>query len=124
MRHPASINHLWYYFGSQCNRIDGKWDYRNPNSGTGTHGWHASSVPCSGFAANTWHTVIWYGTRTSSQFTYNAIQIDGTQYAVNITLPAPSTTWGDDFIVQFQPDGDSAGTGYSMFVDEINAWVW
>jgi len=121
---PASINSLWYYFGSQCNRSDGKWDYWNPNSGTGTHGWHASSVPCSGFDANTWHTVIWYGTRTSSQFTYNAIEIDGQQYAVNITLPAPSTTWGDDFIVQFQPDGDSAGTGYSMYVDEVNAWVW
>jgi hypothetical protein len=80
MRHPASINHLWYYFGSQCNRIDGKWDYWNPNSGTGTHGWHASSVPCGEFSANTWHTVIWYGTRTSSQVTYSAIQIDGTQY--------------------------------------------
>lgn len=121
---PASINKLWYYFGSQCNRADGKWDYWNPNPGTGTHGWHATSVPCSGFAANTWHTVTWYGTRTSAQFTYNAIQIDGQQYAVNITLPAPSTTWSDEFIVQFQADGDSAGTGYNLFADEINAWLW
>ncbi len=121
---PASIGGLWFYFGSQCNRADGKWDYWNPNPGTGIHGWHASSVPCSGFAANTWHTVTWYGTRTASNFTYNAIEVDGTQYAVNITLTAPSTTWGDDFIPQFQPDGDSAGTGYNMYVDKVNAWVW
>jgi hypothetical protein len=120
---PASIAKIWYYFGTQCNRADGKWDYWNPNSGT-SHGWHPTSVACTGFNANTWHTLTWYGTRTSSQFTYNAVELDGQQFPVNITVTAPSTTWGDDFIVQFQPDGDSAGTGYSMYVDKVNAWLW
>ena len=119
---PASIAGLWFYFGSQCNSTDGKWDYWDPNSAT--HGWHATNVACPGFSANAWHTITWYGTRTNNAFTYSAIAIDGQQYAVNITLNAPSTTWGDDFIVQFQPDGRSSGAGYSMYVDEVNAWVW
>jgi hypothetical protein len=34
-------------------------------------------------------------------------------------------TWPDDeFIVQFQPDGNGAGTGYNMYVDTVNAWLW
>jgi hypothetical protein len=34
-------------------------------------------------------------------------------------------TWPDDeFIVQFQPDGNGVGTGYSMYVDTVNAWLW
>jgi hypothetical protein len=34
-------------------------------------------------------------------------------------------TWPDDeFIVQFQPDGNGASTGYNMYADTANAWLW
>lgn len=121
---PVSVGGLWFYFGTQCDRISGQWQYWNPNSGTGIHGWHNTGVACNGFAPNQWHTLTWYGTRTSSSFTYKALEIDGQQSAVNITLSSPTTTWGDEFIVQFQPDGDSAGTGYNLYVDGVDAWIW
>lgn len=121
---PVSVGGRWFYFGTQCDRISGQWQYWNPNSTN--HGWNNSGVTCNGFAPNVYHTLVWYGTRDASTltFTYNALEVDGVITNVNITLPAPTTIWGDDFIVQFQPDGDSAGTGYNLYVDEVDAWVW
>jgi hypothetical protein len=121
---PASIGGLWFYFGTQCDHISGQWQYWNPNAGAGVNGWHDSGVACDGFTTGEWHTLTWYGTRTGSTFTYVALEVDGRQTGVNITLDAPSTTWADDFIVQFQPDGDSAGTGYDLIVDKVDAWLW
>jgi hypothetical protein len=45
---------------------------------------------------------------------------------VNVTYPATPCCngWSDQFIVQFQPDGNSSGTGYNMYVDSVNAWLW
>ena len=121
---PASITisgqPLWFYFGTQCDRISGQWQYWNPNDSN----WHNSGVACNGFTPNQWHTLRWYGNRTNTTYTYVALEIDGQQSAVNITVNAPHSPWGDDFIVQFQPDGVAAGTGYNMFVDKIDAWVW
>ena len=121
---PVAVAGRWFYFGTQCDRISGQWQYWNPNSTN--HGWHNTGVACNGFAPNQYHTLVWYGTRDNSAltFTYKALEVDGVQTPVNITLSAPTTTWGDVFIVQFQPDGDSAGTGYNEYVDEIDAWIW
>lgn len=121
---PASITisgqPLWFYFGTQCDRISGQWQYWNPNDSN----WHNTGVACNGFTPNQWHTLRWYGNRTNTTYTYVALEIDGQQSKVNITVNAPHSPWGDDFIVQFQPDGVAAGTGYNTFVDKIDAWVW
>ena len=120
---PASITisgqPLWFYFGTQCDRISGQWQYWNPATK-----WNNTGLTCNGFAPGQWHTLRWYGTRTNTSYTYVALEIDGQQAKVNITVPAPKSPWGDDFLVQFQADGDSAGTGYNFFLDKINAWVW
>lgn len=121
---PVSIGQQFFYFGSECDN-GGFWRIWNPNSGS-VHGWHATSIACPNYAANQFHTVKWYGTRTSTSFTYVAVEVDGVQHAVNTTITATPCCngWSDEFIVQFQPDGNSAGTGYSMFVDSVNAWLW
>jgi hypothetical protein len=113
---------LWFYFGTQCARFPGQWQYWNPNPNVA--GWYNTGVPCNGFAPNQWHKLRWYGNRTATNYTYVALEIDGQQLPVNITVDAPRSPWADDFLVQFQPDGDFAGTGYNLILDKINAWLW
>ena len=118
---PVSIGQQFFYFGSECDN-GGNWRIWNPNPGSGVHGWHATSVACPNFAANQWHTIRWYGTRTSTDFTYVALEVDGQQFSINTTISASPCCngWADEFFVQFQPDGNAAGTGY---VDAVNAWA-
>jgi hypothetical protein len=122
---PVSIGQQFFYFGSECDN-GGNWRIWNPNPGSGVHGWHATSVACPNFAANQWHTIRWYGTRTSTDFTYVALEVDGQQFSINTTISASPCCngWADEFFVQFQPDGNAAGTGYNMYVDTVNAWIW
>ncbi|PWU02543.1 MAG: hypothetical protein C5B51_20600 [Terriglobia bacterium] len=118
---PVSIGGVWFYFGSQCD-VQGShtWDYWNQAQ----QAWVHTAIPCNGFSANTWHTIRWYGTRTSTQLHYMALEVDGVQYNIDVVLNAPPTSWTDDFIVQFQSDGNFAGTGYNMYADNLQAWIW
>jgi hypothetical protein len=52
------------------------------------------------------------------------MEIDGKQFDVNITVPAGSTSFADEFTVQFQFDGRGNGAGYTEYIDEVNAWMW
>ena len=123
---PVIYNNLAFYFGSQC--VQGaNWQYWNPNNST----WNDFSpeVPCTETGANTWHTLVWNGTRTSSQFTYQTLQIDGQQYTVNTTLTAPTNTTGianNSITIQFQPDGNyvNPNPGYHEWIDNVQASVW
>jgi hypothetical protein len=120
---PASIGQGFFYFGSECDN-GGNWRIWNPNPTN--HGWFSTGIACPNFTANTWHTVRWYGTRTDTDFTYVALEVDGKQYSINTTLSkSPCCNgWSDEFVVQFQPDGNGSGTGYNMYVDTVNAWLW
>lgn len=122
---PVWIGGKSYYFGTQCN-IRGTpsgWNYWNDPASS----WEGAGIACS-VSDGAWHTLKWYGTidTTSSPptYTYKALQFDNTQYSTNITVDAGSTSYGDNFTVQFQPDGDSNGDGYSEYVDEVSAWTW
>jgi hypothetical protein len=111
-----------FYFGTQC--VPGNsWQYWIP--GTTNHGWHnIPQAACPAVQTGVWHTLRWYGTVSANSFTYVAMEIDGKQIAVNITVPAGATNFADEFTVQFQFDGTGKGTGYSEFIDEVNAWIW
>lgn len=123
---PVIWNNQAFYFGSQC--VQGaNWQYWNINNGT----WNDFSpeVPCTQTTAGTWHTLVWYGTRTSSQYTYQTLEIDGVQYTVSTTLNAPSNGTGianDTITIQFQPDGNGLNPnyGYHEYIDNLQAWVW
>jgi hypothetical protein len=122
---PVWISGKSYYFGTQCNILGtpSGWNYWNDPAGS----WEGASIACS-ISNGAWHTLKWYGTidTTSSPptYTYQALQFDNTQYSTNITVDAGTTSYGDNLTVQFQPDGDKAGDGYSEYVDEVSAWTW
>jgi hypothetical protein len=126
---PVALNNLIYYFGTQCAVPQGGgsgkvFQYWNPNNRM----WNNTTFACDQIiTANAWHTLVLYGTRTSSQFTYVTLSIDGQQFSLNKTLTAPANTTGianNTMTVQFQKDGNSSGTSYHMYVDEVNAWIW
>jgi hypothetical protein len=111
-----------FYFGTQCNILGSSkvWQYWNVNSG-----WTNTSVPCS-LTTGAWHTIKWYGTvnRNNNTYVYSAMQIDNAQYNIDETINAPTTSDGDNFTVQFQLDGNSSGSGYTEYIDEVSAWTW
>ena len=111
-----------FYFGSQC-VPGGHWQYWIP--GATNHGWHdITQAACPAISTGVWHKLRWYGTISGNTFTYNAMEVDGNQIAVNITVPETSTTFADEFTVQFQFDGRGSGAGYTEYIDEVNAWIW
>jgi hypothetical protein len=128
---PVVVNNILYYFGTQCavpqspGGVSAKViQYWDPN----VHAWSNLPIACDQLITpNTFHTWVLYGTRTSTQFTYLTVSIDGQQFTLNKTLNAPTNNTGianNTITVQFQKDGNSSGTSYHMYVDEVNAWVW
>src|ERR1700680_1043568 len=119
---PVWIGGKSFYFGTQCNILGSgkKWQYWNA-----TTGWHDTNVNCS-LSTGAWHTVKWYGTinHNNNTYVYSAMQIDNQQYNINQSVTAGSTTFGDNFTVQFQLDGNSTGSGYTEYMDEVSAWTW
>ena len=83
-----------------------------------------TSIGCS-LSTGTWHTLKWYGTvdRSNHTYVYSAMQLDNQQYNINATMNAP-TSGNDNFTVQFQLDGNSGGSGYTEYVDQVSAWTW
>jgi hypothetical protein len=112
-----------FYFGTQCNLLGSSkvWQYWNPNTGH----WINTNVNCS-LSTGTWHTLKWYGTidHSNNSYTYGAMQIDNQQFNIDANMSAPTTSFGDNFTVQFQLDGNSSGSGYTEYVDEVSAWTW
>jgi hypothetical protein len=123
---PVWIGGKSYYFGTQCNRLGSPsdWDYWVPTNPAGKQ-WVSTGIPCS-ISTAAWHTVKWYGTIDTAgpNYTYVALQFDTAQYNISQKTSAGTISYGDNFTVQFQPDGDSAGDGYSEYVDEVSAWTW
>jgi hypothetical protein len=122
---PVSIGQQFFYFGTECDN-GGNWRlWKTVTALTGT--WFSTNPPvaCPNFAPNQWHTIRWYGTRTDTDITYVALEVDGQQFPINTTVSkAPCCNgWSDEFVVQFQPDG-KPNIGYNMYVDTVNAWIW
>ncbi len=122
---PVWIGGKSYYFGTQCNLrgTPSGWNYWDGSKSS----WEAVGTACS-ISDGAWHTLKWYGTidTANSTYSYNALQFDNTQYNVNITgIDVGTTTYGDNFTVQFQADGNGTGvTSYNEYVDEVSAWTW
>jgi hypothetical protein len=120
---PVWIGGQSFYFGTQCALKTGFWQYWMPGNPGGS--WHnVPQVTCATMQTGVWHKLRWYGTRNASSITYVAMELDGKQFDVNIAVPKGGTSFPDNFTVQFQIDGNSNGTSYTEYLDELNAWVW
>jgi hypothetical protein len=111
-----------YMIGSQCNIAAGLWDIWDELHGH----WIHTTVPCHGFAANTWHHIQWYVTtnHTAQSYHYVTLVVDGVAHPINQTYSARDLYWGDNLGVQYQLDVNGTGQGYHEWFDNVKLTVW
>jgi hypothetical protein len=116
------VNGYNYMIGSQCNIAAGVWDTWNENSGH----WIHTTIPCHGFAANTWHHIQWYVQTNHSNQTYKYVTlvVDGKSYNINQTYSALYLNWGSNIGVQYQLDVNGTGQGYHEWFDDSKLTIW
>ncbi len=108
-------------FGTQCShRGDKSWDiYDNVNAK-----WISAGIPCK--MVNGWnHLTIHVQRKSDNTLVYQSIDLDGTNYALNITYPpgtSPSSWWG--VTVNYQMDGDSTPDTNTTYLDNFSLTYW
>jgi hypothetical protein len=124
-----------YMFGSQC-KYNAKWQGWNET----THHWVDTNLPCQTFSPDTWHHVSWrleriekndnQGACPADNLHYVSLTIDQTTYPIKNSSGGPmceppgSTTWHDNFGVQWQQDIGGSGTGFTEWIDKANLTIW
>ena len=111
-----------YMIGSQCNIAAGVWDVWDELHGH----WIHTTVPCHGFAANTWHHIQWYvqTNHANQSYHYVLLVVDGVSHPINQTYFAQDLYWGDNLGVQYQLDVNATGQGYHEWFDNVKLTVW
>ncbi len=116
-----SINGMELMIGSQCNFGNGVWDTWNQATGH----WVPTLIPCSRFAAKTWHHIQWYMQRVSStQYKYVTLVVDGKAYSVNQTFSGSWSGWSDTLGVQWQLDLGPNGYATHEWIDKVTLSAW
>ena len=107
-----------YPFQLQCDFNGTKlWRVWNPS----TNNWDSTSVGCSEISANTWNHFTLHFSRTSSnQLYYQDIVINGPTYSFNMYENPISNTNSASMKVKVVLDGNSSGTAYSLWLDEVS----
>jgi Chitobiase/beta-hexosaminidase C-terminal domain len=111
-------------YAFQCSGYSGMWEY----SGAGGL-WVHSSQPCnpSTWPTNVWHHVqISYSRDNSGNVTYESVWLDGTQQAINATVPSSFALGWQVGVVQtqFQVDGLGASGSSNVYLDNLTISRW
>ncbi len=111
-----------YMMGTQCDVGTGVWDTWD----MAANHWYGTSVPCHGFAPNSWHHIQWYITNDTNahKYTYHMLVVDGQPYTLNVTRNAGRTGWKDNLGIQWQLDVNATGAGYHEWIDKGTLTIW
>jgi hypothetical protein len=112
------VGGLEYPFQVQCDFLGSKlWRVWNPSTGN----WAPTSVGCAEFSASTWnHFTVHFSRTSSNQLFYQDIVINGSTYNFNVYENPISNTSADSMNVKVVLDGDTNGTAYSLWLDEVS----
>jgi hypothetical protein len=115
------INGKSFIFGTQCNIRGGHvWDVWNNVKKS----WVSTGIYCATPSAYTWHHVVIAVERTwDNKLHYISIALDGNTHYINWYYDPISTSW-QGITVNFQMDGDYAGTAYSTWIDKLKLTWW
>jgi hypothetical protein len=116
-------------FGFQCDGYSGTWDFTE-NKGTASSPsdtWVHSSAACNprSWSVNTWHHVqVNYSRTSAGVVTYYAVWLDGTESAINATVPSAfALGWGPTLLTNFQVDGLGNGSA-TVYLDDLVVSRW
>jgi hypothetical protein len=109
------FNGMGFTWGTECRIAGGnEWDIWNSSK------WVPTGVPCNP-NSNGWNHVTIQVSRTSNnQLFYQSITLNGVTHVLNKTYPPFSAPgwWG--ITVNYQMDGNSKQTPYTVYVDKLN----
>jgi hypothetical protein len=104
-----------YIWGHECRIAGGhQWDIYDDAH----HKWIPTGVPCNPISG-AWNHLILIVQRTSTdQLLFKSISLNGQTAAINHTEPPTSTSW-NGLTINYQLDGNVAGTPYSVYLDKL-----
>jgi len=113
-------NGLSFIWGHECRVAGGnEWDIWDNQSGH----WVATGIPCYP-KSNDWNHLVIQVQRTSdNQLLYQSITLNGQQYNLNATYAPTSTSWFG-VTINYQMDGNSSQTPYSVYLDNLTFRYW
>jgi hypothetical protein len=116
------MNGKGWVWGTQCRIAGGHmWDiWDNVNS----H-WVSTGIPCHPTSGAWNHLVVHVSRNASNNLLYESITLNGVTHTLNKVYPPGTvgkTWWG--LGVNFQMDGNSQQTDYSVFLDNLNFNYW
>lgn len=114
----VAYNGRYYVFGNQCNpKSSHTWDVYNAPAGR----WESTGVACPTFPAYKWNHVSIAMERTSSnQLHYVSITYNGVTHYINRYINSRPHSYSSSVSIDFQMDGDSHQTDYSVWLDKVN----
>ena len=94
-----------------------QWRYWNPNA---VERWVSLGTPAT-FAGDEWHSLVLEGEIRHGMVHYQTLTVGGQSYAIDVDVaPAAAPGEVDRLAVAFQLDGNSVGSPYNVFVDEVS----
>jgi hypothetical protein len=111
-------------YAFQCSGYSKTWEY----SGAGAK-WVSSAQPCNveDWQTNVWHHVqISYSRDASGNVTYKSVWLNGTEQAINATVPSSfALGWKVGVVqTQFQVDGLGASGNSTVYLDNLTISRW
>ena len=111
-------------YAFQCSGYSQVWEYSGANAE-----WVKSTQPCdvANWSTDTWHQVqISYARDDAGNVTYNSVWLDGTEQAINATVPSSFPLGWQVGVVQtqFQMDGLGASGSSTVYLDNLTISRW
>jgi hypothetical protein len=98
-----------------------QWRYWNPQSPSGRPWAPLGSSAVARLQAEQWHTLKLEGRLTGDQITYQSLSVDGQSFPLNLNAaPVPASGEPDRLAVSVQLDGNSQGSPYDVFIDQVS----
>ncbi len=114
------VNGYSFIWGHECRIAGGnEWDiWDNP-----AQHWHPTGIPCNP-VSNAWNHLTLQVQRTSSnQLLFQSITLNGVTSTLNYSENPTTTTWYG-VTINYQQDGNSKQTPYSVWLDNLNFSYW
>ncbi|HVI09276.1 MAG TPA: hypothetical protein VND65_13390 [Candidatus Binatia bacterium] len=111
------FNNQGYIWGHECRIAGGnEWDVWNNQAAT----WVPTGIPCYP-NSNSWnHLTIKVERTSSNELLYQSITLNGTTYNVNQYYEPGSAPGWYGVTINYQEDGNSSQTPYSVYLDDLN----